>query len=101
MRRDAGWVFVWLGNTSRFQADFPRMEGTNHCAAGNNSFPQRAALVRTTPIDGQHAIAKIENGNLTAGDVHRSPLPQRDILHRRDTNPLFIVHAGTFSSSSI
>src|SRR3989440_4945216 len=53
-------------------------------------------------FDGQKTIAKIKNGDFAPSDTHGTSFAQRDILHFRNTHPLFVAaHACTFSSGSI
>ena len=101
IRRNASGLCLWPGNTSRLEVDLPRVQGTNDSVTGDNSFRQRAALVRTSPVDSKEPVTKIEDRDVAPADVHRSTFTQGNILHGCDANPLFVTHACTFSSGSI
>src|SRR5207247_1931244 len=78
-----------------FQADSPRMERAHHRFAGHDSVGQRAALVRATVVDGEKAIAEVEEGDLPPAGHRRAPLTRRDVLAGRDAQPPPVAHACT------
>lgn len=63
-------------NAAALEVDLPRVQRTDDGRAGDNAVAERAALVRTSIVGGENAVAQIEERDLAAGKHHRPPLAE-------------------------
>src|SRR6185312_8534989 len=80
-------LFGGPGDGARLQIHLPRMERTDDGVAGHDAVAERTALMRAQVVDGEKAIAEVEDGDLPLADDGRAALARRNAVARRDPDP--------------
>src|SRR4051812_22605820 len=72
----------------RLQIDFPGVERAHHRRACDDAVAQRPAVVRTAVVDGEIAVAEIEDRHLAVADADGAPFTRRNVPGGGDSNPV-------------
>ncbi|HKR27238.1 MAG TPA: hypothetical protein VJS11_07275 [Acidobacteriaceae bacterium] len=76
----------------------PRMQRTDDRAAGNDPVRQRSTAMRAAVLDGEEALAEVEDGDLATVDLDCAPLTERNVFGMGNANPgLRMFHWVTIS----
>ena len=86
---------------ARLQIDPPRMQRANGGRSGDDPVSERPAFVWASVVDGEKAIAQVEERDLSIANPHGAPLARWNIFSGCNPDPMFVIHARTFSMAWI
>src|SRR6266850_5089224 len=81
-------------DSAGFEIHFPLVQRADDGVACDDAVAERSALMRTLVVDGEKAIAEVENGDSLVADLGGSPFTRRDAVAGRNADP---AHDKTLS----